>query len=158
MGLLFAAAVVLLIAALVLRSAHPKRALAVAIAGVLGALAGLLLFLTDHDRHAGPAAIAPAELALSDVVLTQDRYGPQLSGHLRNGSARRLGTLMLTVTYKSCTPDGACKILGEESPRLFLALPPGQTSGFSTLLTKAALMEQPGVAWDCTIASAQSDF
>ena len=85
------------------------------------------------DRH-GPrhAEQYPVgELALSDVAITQDRYGEQLSGRVTNASARRLGTLTLTVTYKECVAGGACRVLGEESPRLFLALPPGQTNGFS---------------------------
>src|SRR6478672_10132284 len=106
MGFLFAAAVVLLIAALVLHSAHPKRALAIAALGVAGLAVGVVLFLVDHDR-----------------------YGAQLSGRVSNTSERRLGTLTLTVTYKECAPGGACRVLGEESPRLFLALPPGQTNG-----------------------------
>jgi hypothetical protein len=49
-------------------------------------------------------------------------------------------------------------VLGEESPRLILAVPPGPTSGFAVLLTKEALAARPGVSWDCVIASAQSDF
>jgi hypothetical protein len=157
MGFLFAAAVVLLIAALVLHSAHPKRALAIAAVGIAGALAGVVLLLTDTEREA-PASIPIAELSLADVAVSQDRYGAQLSGHVSNASARRLGTLTLTVTYKECAPEGACRVLGEESPRLFLALPPGQTSGFSVLLTKEALAARPGVSWECVIASAQSDF
>jgi hypothetical protein len=104
------------------------------------------------------ALIATTDLTLRDVALTQDRYGPQLSGHVSNGSARRLGTLTLTVTYRQCAPDGACRTLGTETPRLFLALPPGQTGGFSTLLTQGAFMALPGIAWDCTIAAAQTDF
>jgi len=157
MGLLFAAAVVLLIAALVLHSAHPRRAFVVALFGLVGGAAGLILVLIDRDRDA-PALIATTDLTLRDVALTQDRYGPQLSGHVSNGSARRLGTLTLTVTYRQCAPDGACRTLGTETPRLFLALPPGQTGGFSTLLTQGAFMALPGIAWDCTIAAAQTDF
>lgn len=157
MGFLFAAAVVLLIAALVLHSAHPRRALVVALIGVAGGAVGLVLYLVDRNRE-GPAAIAATDLSLSDVALTQDRYGPQLTGRVRNDSARRLGTLTLTVSYRQCTPDGACRALGTETPRLFLALPPGQTSGFSTLLTSAAFVALPGLQWECTIAEAQSDF
>ncbi|MDB5546152.1 MAG: hypothetical protein JWO64_3301 [Hyphomicrobiales bacterium] len=157
MGFLFAAAVVLLIAALVLHSAHPKRAMAIAAIGVAGALAGVVLLLIDPDRDA-PAAIPVSELALADVAITHDRYGAQLSGRVSNASARRLGTLTLTVTYKECATGGACRVLGEESPRLFLALPPGQTNGFSILLTQGALAAKPGVTWDCVIASAHSDF
>ena len=81
-----------------------------------------------------------------------------MSGRVRNSSLRRLGTLTLNVTYRQCTPDGDCKVLGTESPRLFLALASGQSDGFSTLLTQHALIALPGVAWDCAIASAQSDF
>lgn len=157
MGFLFAAAVVLLIAALVLHSAHPKRALAIAGVGVAGALAGVAMLLMDTDKNASPA-IPVGELALADLAITHDRYGAQLSGRVSNASARRLGTLTLTVTYKECTPEGACRVLGEESPRLFLALPPEQTNGFSVLLTQGALAARRGVSWDCVIASAHSDF
>jgi len=157
MGLLLVAAVVLLVAALVLRSAHPNRALLVAGVAIAGAVAGLVLYLVDRDRDA-PAAIALSELSLSDVRITQDRYGQQLSGAVHNGSTKRLGTLTLKVSFKRCAPEGACENLGEESPRIFLALPPGQTNGFSILLTKAAVIEQPGVSWDCVIAGAQTDF
>ena len=157
MGLLFAAAVVLFIAALALRSAHPQRALVIGCLGLAGAATALALFLTDRDRDA-PAPIATTELTLSDVALSTDRYGSQLTGHVRNGSARRLGTLTLTITYRQCAPDGTCKILGTETPRLFLALPPGQTGSFSTLLTQGALFALPGVTWDCAIASARTDF
>jgi hypothetical protein len=157
MGFLFAAAVVLLIAALVLHSAHPKRALAVAAVGLAGALAGVVLLLLDRNRPE-PAPIAVSELTLSEVAITQDRYGRQLSGRVRNGSLHRLGTLTLTVAYKQCPEEGACRVLGEESPRVFLALPPGQSNSFSILLTKAALIEQAGVSWECVVASAHSDF
>lgn len=157
MAFLFAAAVLLLIAALVLRSAHPKRALAAAAIGVVGALAGVVLFLVDHGPE-GPAAIPASELTLSDLAITRDRYGDQLSGEVRNGSSRRLGTLTLTITYKECAPEGACHVLDEEKPRVFMALPSGQSNRFSILLTKAAATARPGVTWECVITSAQSDF
>lgn len=157
MGLLLVAAVVLLIAALVLRSAHPNRALAIALVGIVGAFGAGALFLLDREPPA-PASIDAAALALSDTRVEQDRYGRQLAGQIHNSSKLRLGTLTLKVTYKECAPEGACRVLDEEHPRLFLALPPEQTKGFSVLLAKAALLDQPHVSWECAIDSAQADF
>lgn len=157
MGLLFGAALALLLAALVLHSAHPRRALAIAGIGMAGIIAAGVAYLMDREPRS-PAEISAADLALSDVEIESDRYGRQLSGRIRNNSGKRLATLTLLVTYKHCSAVGACRTLGQESPRLFIALPPGQTGGFSVLLTQASLLERAGVSWDCVVASAQSDF
>lgn len=157
MGFIFGAAVVLLIAALVLRSAHPQRALVVAALGGIGVLVAAGLWLLDRERS-GPASIAPEQLTLAGVALSRDQYGAQLTGRLTNRSDARLGTVTLAVTFRECPAEGACRVLAEERPRIFLALPPGQTGGFSILLAQGALAGKPGVSWDCRIAAAQADF
>ncbi len=153
---LFLAAVTLLIAALALRAKSPGRAIAVAAIALLTGLGALVFLLAEQDTP--PAVIAAEELTLADVVLSSDRYGHQLSGRVTNRSARRLGTLALTITFKECPAQTPCRELGKETVRLFLALPPGQTGGFSALLSQGALADRASVSWDCAVTGANADF
>lgn len=157
MAFLFAAAVCMLIAALVLRAKHPQRALAVAIAGVaVGVAAGALSLL--EQQSPAPPAIAREDVTLIGPAVAADRYGAQLRGQARNASRLRLGTLTLAVVYRECPQPEVCTDLGSEEVRVFMALAAGQTGGFSALLTRADLASRPGVRADVSVTSAQADF
>jgi hypothetical protein len=157
MGFLLAAAVLLLVVALVLRSASPRRALALGALGACAVAAGLVLLLVDRGRH-GPASIPPETLTVTDLHLNVDQYGAQASGRVVNRSGVRLGTLTLAIAYRTCSAKGACEALGEEQVRLFLALPSGQTGRFSTLLARSDLAAKPGVSIEARVVAAAADF
>jgi hypothetical protein len=157
MGWLLAAAVFLLSVAFVLRSKSPKRAIAIAIAAILAVIGAIGILLFDTEAT-GPARIAVQDLALTSVRISSDRYGGQLIGRVTNNSTKRLGTMTLLVTFKECAAEKDCRTLFTQSPRVFLALPAGQTGSFSVLLAEDLPTDRPDVKWDCTIAEATVDF
>jgi hypothetical protein len=159
MGWFLAAAVLLLTAALVLRTSSPRKALAIAGVALLAIVGAVLAFLlSDPQGGARSTAIAPSEIVLSDVILSTDRYGRQLSGDITNSSERRLKTVTLRLTFRDCVQDQPCREAGEEMEQVFLALPPGQTGHFSVLVARAGLKLKGELKWSAEVAEAVADF
>ncbi|MBX9739524.1 MAG: hypothetical protein K2X62_05615 [Beijerinckiaceae bacterium] len=158
MGWFLAAAVFLLTTAFVFRTSSPRNAFLIAACALLSIIAALVLFVTDDGGH-GPRKTIPASgLTLSDVRLTTDRYGHQLTGRIANGTDRRLGTVTLKVTFRACPQPEACNEVGSESASVFMALPAGQTGGFSVLLARAGPLAKPDLLWNAEVVDAVADF
>ena len=153
---ILAATAFILVAVVAFRTASPSRALAIA-GGAGLILLGALFYLADGERDA-PPAIDPGQLALSGLKMTADRYGHQLTGDIANRSPRRLGTMTLRVTYRTCPTPEACLIHGEESHEIFMGTAAGRTGHFSVLLGKGELAEKTGASWVVSISAASADF
>lgn len=156
MPYLLAAAAFIVVSVLAFKSASPARALAIAGAFGVAILAGLYMLANAPDRE--PPTIETSLLTLADARMSSDRYGHQLTGRVTNGSQRRLGTITLRVTYRDCPAEGECRVTGEESHEIFMALVPKLSGGFSIRLRESELAEKTGANWQVSIAAARADF
>ncbi|MDB5649435.1 MAG: hypothetical protein JWL62_955 [Hyphomicrobiales bacterium] len=159
MGWFLAAAVLLLTAAIAYRTSSPRNALIIAGIAVLAIAGAVLAFLLgDPQGRVRSAGIAPEEIVLSNVVLTTDRYGRQLSGDITNSSEKRLKTLSLRLTFRDCEAGKPCRPAGEEVEQVFLALPAGQIGHFSVLVARAGLKLKGELQWNVDVVEAVPDF
>lgn len=158
MGWFLAAAVFLLTTSFVLRTSSPRNALLIAACALLSIVAALVLFITEESNDKPGRSIPPASIALNDARLTSDRYGHQLTGRITNNADRRLGTVTLKLTFRECPQPEACRDVGSETASVFMALPPGQSGGFSLLLSRAGPLARPDLQWSAEVADAVADF
>lgn len=158
MGWFLAAAVFLLTTSFVLRTSSPRNALLIAACALLLIVAALVVFITDHGGQTSRRSIAATNVILNDARLTSDRYGHQLTGRITNTADRRLGTVTLKITFRECPQADACRDVGSETSSVFMALPPGQSGGFSALIARAGALARPDLQWSAEVTEAVADF
>jgi hypothetical protein len=107
---------------------------------LLGALAaaglGIYFWLAEPEPERAAARIAPSELVLTELDLTDTPRGRTLRGRVENTSPRfRLREMTVTLTLRDCPadagPDTHCPVIAQSSALVRVDVPPGQLRGFS---------------------------
>lgn len=102
-----------------------------------------LWYMTDNqnrqfkaERARALAAIAPHQLTLRDLKLSQDDYGWRLKGSVLNNSSIPMRALVLRVYLSDCpTPsDEGCVVVGQDDARIYMEVPARQARQIDTSL------------------------
>ncbi|MCP4828932.1 MAG: hypothetical protein GY889_08670 [Proteobacteria bacterium] len=128
------------LALIVVAGRRPKLAfglLAILLAGVI-----VMLQLIPGEKERGSALISTGDVRLSQVHI-EPGYGGSfdLSGRLENQAfSTRTVEVVLEVQLRDCRVTGQdttedCQILGTDTPRVGLAVPPGQARDFTVNLS-----------------------
>lgn len=92
------------------------------------------------------AVISATDLSFSDVTLqnTPRDIGFDLTGTITNYSGQTLRYLEFEVTLKDCPLDpGQCQVVGQQSGKPLVDIPPNQTRTFTAYLDFPSLPQNP---------------
>ena len=133
------------------------------IAGLIVA-AGLAIYFARQPPEAVRSGqlIAPEELTLDALTLTETLRGASLAGRVTNGSADyRLLDLTLVLRLRDCpeadTPPEACPVIGEAQAIARPDAPPGQIRALSAHFIFSSLPPLKGtLRWDWRVTETRA--
>jgi hypothetical protein len=115
----------------------------------------------QEKRQRALSAISPADLVISDLVLTTENYGSRVTGTVLNHSAVPLRSLTMKVAIRDCpdsTSEVGCVTTGEADARFYIEVPPGQARQLSTTVNfDNAAPNGPHWGWVYSLTEIEAD-
>ena len=143
---------IIALALIVVAGRHPRTAFGLFAALLAGTI--LMLQLSSGEKERGSALISPGDVLLSRVHFKPGYAGSfDLSGRLANqASDAQIVEVVLEVQLRDCHPPDQgeardCQVLGTESPRLVLAVPPGEARDFMANLSFPRTQSRGEIDW-----------
>lgn len=114
-----------------------------------------------EERQRALSAISPADLIISDLVLTTESYGSRVTGTVLNHGAFPLRSLTMKVSIRDCpttTSEEGCVTTGEADARFYVEVPPGQARQLSTTVNfDNAAPNGPHWGWVYSLTEIEAD-
>jgi len=143
---------IIALALIVAAGRFPRTAFGLFVALLAGAI--LMLQLNSGEKERGSALISPGDVLISRVQFKPGYAGSfDLSGRLTNqASDAQIVEVVLEVQLRDCHPPDQgeardCQVLGTESPRLVLAVPPGEARDFMVNLSFPRTQSRGEIDW-----------
>lgn len=143
---------IIALALIVVAGRHPRTAFGLFAALLAGAI--LMWQLNSGEKERGSALISPGDVLLSRVHFKPGYAGSfDLSGRLANqASHAQIVEVVLEVQLRDCHPSDQggirdCQVLGTDSPRLVLAVPPGEARDFMVNLSFPRTQSRGEIDW-----------
>lgn len=143
---------IIALALIVAAGRFPRTAFGLFVALLAGAI--LMLQLNSGEKERGSALISPGDVLISRVQFKPGYAGSfDLSGRLTNqASDAQIVEVVLEVQLRDCHPPDQgeardCQVLGTESPRLVLAVPPGEVRDFMVNLSFPRTQSRGEIDW-----------
>ena len=143
---------IIALALIVAAGRFPRTAFGLFVALLAGAI--LMLQLNSGEKERGSALISPGDVLISRVQFKPGYAGSfDLSGRLANqASDAQIVEVVLEVQLRDCHPPDQgeardCQVLGTESPRLVLAVPPGEVRDFMVNLSFPRTQSRGEIDW-----------
>ena len=143
---------IIALALIVVAGRHPRTAFGLFAALLASAI--LMLQLNSGEKERGSALISPGDVLLSKTHFKAGYGGSfDLSGRLANqASGAQIVEVVLEVQLRDCHPSAQgeardCQMLGTDSPRLVLAVPPGEARDFIVNLSFPRTQSRGEIDW-----------
>ena len=111
------------------------RKFALGLVVLASAVGGFFYLQNESEKSRALSRIPLSELVFENVTLKPDYSNYELSGRLKNNSARfTLKQVNLLVTMQDCTGESRsqnCVTIGEGEEDMYLSIPPGQARDFN---------------------------